>query len=262
MIRAVYPRRLLSRADAELLLELIRARLKASDHNSTLGMLWSLIGPTTMMAVMYFVFSTRFGGRLDAYPLYLLIGIVLVSFFVTCTRYMIVVLLGDRRLLLNSTVPRGAVLISAAAVHVQKLLVELALCGLLSAIYGLITWRGLALVAPLVVAYVALAVGAGMVLAMLFAFARDVEHVWIVSSWVLFFVSPVFYALDSLSPLAATAVYWLNPLTPFVLAFRDALIGGGGDLALLAHSLVLGAAAFAIGCGALWALGDAAVERA
>jgi lipopolysaccharide transport system permease protein len=260
--RVVRRRRALTWANAELLLELIRARLKASDNNSALGMLWSLIGPITMLLVMNLIFSTRFGAGLQAYPLYLLIGIVLVGFFVTATRYLISALVSERRLILNTSVPHAAILMSNVSVHVYKLLVELGLCAALSAYYGLISWRVLVVSAPLILAFVALVVGVGMVLATVNAFARDVEHVWFVGSWMLFFATPVFYDLESLSPGAAALVYWLNPLTPFLLAFRDLLIGNGQNLMALAHSALLGIAGFAVGCGVLRLFGTAAVERA
>jgi lipopolysaccharide transport system permease protein len=253
--------RTLTWANAELLLELIRARFKASDNNTALGMLWSLIGPITMLLVMYLIFSTRFGAGIEAYPLYLLIGIVLVGFFVTATRYLISALAADRRLILNSSVPHAAVLISNTSVHSYKLLVELGLCAALSAYYGLFSWRVLVVSPPLILAFVALTLGVGMVLATCNAFARDMEHVWVVGSWMLYFATPVFYDLGSLSPLEATVVYWLNPLTPFLLAFRDVLIGDGQNLLALVHSLVLGIAGLAVGCVVLKMFGSAAVER-
>jgi lipopolysaccharide transport system permease protein len=259
--RAVRRRRALTLANAELLLELIRARLKSTDNSTVLGMLWSLIGPISMLLVMYLIFSTRFGAGVQAYPLYLLIGIVLVGFFVTATRYLISALVTDRRLILNSSVPHAVVLISNTSVHAYKLLVELGLCAALSAYYGLFSWRALVFSTPLILAFVALVLGVGMVLATLNAFARDIEHVWIVGSWMLFFATPVFYDLGSLSPVEATLVYWLNPLTPFLLAFRDLLMGDSQDLLALGHSLVLGIAGFAIGCVVLKLFGSAAVER-
>jgi len=42
----------------------------------------------------------------------------------------------------------------------------------------------------------------------------------------LIFLTPVFYSLDMLSPWARKSLYWLNPLSSFVLSFQHALVGG------------------------------------
>jgi ABC-type polysaccharide/polyol phosphate export permease len=94
-----------------------------------------------------------------------------------------------------------------------------------------------------VVAYVAFVLGVGFVLAIAHCFTSDVEHVWMIASRLLFFATPVFYTLDSLGPLAQRAVYWLNPVTPFVLAFRNVLLSGEAlDPVVHVHALAVGVA--------------------
>lgn len=256
--------RLFTRSNRAVLVELVRAGFRVSDHNSLLGVLWSLLAPASMLLVLYAVFRGRFGSEVPAYPVYVLLGVVLVGFFVTCTSAMVTILLAERHMLLNSTVPRETLVASNLAGHLYKLLLELFLCAGFSAFYGLLAWPSALLVIPLVLAYVGLVVGVGLVLALAHAFARDVQQVWLIASRLFFFATPVFYALDSVSPGTRTLLYWLNPLTPFLLALRDALMGAGhgdGDWGAFWHSLLLGSVALAIGYAAFLALEDAAVER-
>ncbi|MCM8781788.1 MAG: hypothetical protein NC828_01890, partial [Candidatus Omnitrophica bacterium] len=63
--------RLFTKANWDILTELIRANLKVRDYNSILGVLWSLLGPLVTLVVLYFIFRTRFGQGIKAYPLYL-----------------------------------------------------------------------------------------------------------------------------------------------------------------------------------------------
>jgi ABC-type polysaccharide/polyol phosphate export permease len=256
-------RRLAGRSNRGALVELAWARLKVDDHDSILGILWSLLGPAALVVALYYALGRRFGAEIEAYPLYLLLGIVLVRFFVTATRYLISVFASSRDLLLNSTVCREAVVASSLTPHLCKLLVELLLCAGFSASYGLLSWRSVLLAVPLLVGYVALVLGIGLVLALVHSFARDVEHVWVTASPLLFLVTPVFYGPDSFAPPARELLYWLNPLIPFLLAFRDALMGGGyGGWEVFWHSMLVGFAALAVGYSALLLLGHAAVERA
>src|SRR5262245_52813440 len=94
--------RLFTRSNANLLRELAVANLRLSDHNSILGALWGLLAPMLMLCVLWIVFRSRFGREVAAYPLYLLVGIVTVGFFLTATRYLMTVFQSHRSLLLDS----------------------------------------------------------------------------------------------------------------------------------------------------------------
>lgn len=253
--------RLFTRSNWNLLVELVRAAHKVSEYNSVLGILWSLISPIGMLLILHLIFSSRYGAAVKAYPLYLLVGIVLVNFFVTSTRYMITVILNNVDLLLNSPVPRETVVVSKLALHIFKLLVELLLCIGLSAYYGLFSCSSILPVIPLLIGYLALVLSFGMVLALAHCFARDVEHIWALASPLWLFVTPVFYGLDAVSHQASDLIYWLNPMTPFLLAFRNALMGDGISGPFW-HSLILGIVALAIGYAIFLMLESTALERA
>ena len=254
-------RTLLTPANRALFVELVRTNFKVADHNSIIGALWSLIAPFAMLIALYLVFRNRFGEELRAYPLYLLLGITFVNFFATVTRFLIVVLFTNRALLLNTTVPRETVILSQVGFHGYKLLVELTLCALLAVYYGTFTWAGLAAAVPLVLAFVGLVTGIGMLGAVVHSFARDIEHIWSLVSRLLLFVTPVFYGLESLSPLASFVIYWLNPLTPFLVALRGLLIGPPAHAGVYAHAMIVGAGFLVLGYVAYLFVEGAALER-
>ena len=80
---------LFTRQNRLLLHELIRTDIKVRDHNSILGALWSLIGPVALAIIMYLIFRMNIGSQIEAYPLYLLVGIVFVNYFITSTSYLL-----------------------------------------------------------------------------------------------------------------------------------------------------------------------------
>lgn len=254
-------RLLFTKSNLGLLIELTRAFHKVGEYNSVLGVLWSLIAPVGMLAVMYFVFSTRYGGEVKAYPLYLLIGILLVNFFSTVTGQMIGVFLGNVELLVNSSVPRETLVLSRLAVHLIRLLAQVLLCAVLSGYYGLLSWTSLLLMIPLLISYLSLVLSVGLVLGLLYCFARDVEYIWGLASPLLFFATPVFYSVDGLTSPVRELVYWLNPLTPFLMSFRDVLTGAAGVQEAFWHSLALGVVALAVGYSIFMVLESTAVER-
>lgn len=255
--------RLAAPANRNLLRELALANLRLSDHNSVLGALWGLLGPALMLALLWAIFQAHFGRGVPAYPLYLLVGIVTVGFFLTVTRYLMSVFHANRSVLTDSTVPRETLVAANVLPHVYKFAIELLLCVALATGYGFLTWRVALLLGPLVVAYVGFVLGVGLVLAIVYCFTGDVEHLWMLGSRLLFFATPVFYTLDVLGPVARVAVYALNPVTPFVLAFRSVLIADQPlALAVYVHALLLGAAAFALGYAVFLRWEAVAVERA
>ena len=95
-----------------VLLELTRANIKVTDHQSIFGVLWSLLGPLALLFVMFLIFRDRFGHDQPAYLLYLLIGIVCVNFFVTTTMYLVRILAVNREFLLNAMVMRESFVLS------------------------------------------------------------------------------------------------------------------------------------------------------
>jgi ABC-type polysaccharide/polyol phosphate export permease len=258
---AVRVRSFFGEQNRALFVELVRAAFKNTDHNSIAGALWSLLAPFAMLTALYLVFRDRFGEELRAYPLYLLVGIAVVNYFATATRLLITILFNNRPMLLNTTVPRETVILAQVAFHGYKFLVEMALCMLLALHYGTFTWHGLLTALPLLLAFLGLITGIGMIGAVLFSFARDTEHIWTLVTHLLMFVTPVFYGLDSLSAPARFIIYWLNPLTPFLVALRGALIGPPAHPGVQLHALLIGTVVLVAGYAAFLSAESSAMER-
>ena len=240
-------RRLARPANRTVLLEMVRANIKASDYHSLLGGLWSLVGTAIMLASFYFVFRRHFGQGVPGYPLFLLTGIILVNFFMTATSYLLKVLSYNRDIALNSTIPRENLVLATISINAWKFGIELAICTAISLAYGFFGWRSALLLLPVLLSFLALVLGVGLALGLAFCFARDVEHVWAIFSRLFLFVTPVFYTLESVPPRLRTLIAWGNPLTPYLQAFRALFMDGGALPApLVARCLLLGPALLAL----------------
>ncbi len=242
-------------------LELARANFKVNDRNCVLGIFWSLLGPATLLAITYVIFRIRFGQEIRAYPLYLLIGIITVSFFITATTYLIKIFFLNRELILNSTVPREIIILSNLSVHTYKFVIELFICLAIAAVYKTVAWKYLILLVPLFLAFLGFVLGVGIILSLLFCFARDIEHIWMIISRLLFFATPVFYRIQELSSGVKNLIYWGNPLTPFMVSFRQILMTSI-NFANYFYSLALGFLFFIIGYRLFIAFEGPAAERA
>src|SRR4029450_5739808 len=73
---------------------LISKTLKSRYKRSVLGVAWTLLNPLVTMVVMSVAVSTLFHGAIPRYPVYLLIGLTVWSFFSQSTAFAISQLFG------------------------------------------------------------------------------------------------------------------------------------------------------------------------
>ena len=64
-----------------------------------------------------------------------------------------------------------------------------------------------------------------MILSSLFVYLRDLNQIWQVVTRVLFFCSPVMYPI-TIIPDYLMPYYRLNPVTEFIIMYRDVMITG------------------------------------
>lgn len=70
-----------------LIQELVVRDIKKKYRRSVLGVVWSILNPLLMMIVTAMVFSTLFRFDIRNYPLYLLTGQVLFTFYAESTNF-------------------------------------------------------------------------------------------------------------------------------------------------------------------------------
>lgn len=250
------------KSNYSLFVELVRAKFKVIDHNSVLGFFWSLISPLFTLFAMYLVFNAPFGQDIRAYPFYLLVGIICVNFFVTTTTYIIRLLFFNRDIILNSMISREIFILADTFIPTYKFIIELILCIILSVFYNIFSWKSILLLLPLSISYIVFVLGVGLTISLIYCFAKDIEHIWMIISRLLYFVTPIFYTLDKFSPLTQKIIYWANPLTPFLLSFQQVLIGQNNiNIFTYLYCLLLGTTFFIASCFAFMLLESTAVER-
>jgi ABC-type polysaccharide/polyol phosphate export permease len=253
---------ILNKENREILFELVRANFKVSDYGSLLGISWSFIGPIAVFLVMYFVFNWHFGSGVQAYPLYLLLGVILVNSFTETTSNILKTLYENRDIILCSAVPREYYIISNFTLYSYKFLIEISIIWVLSLIYGYFRLYNFLLFLPLLASFVGLVLGIGFIIIIIYCFIRDTEHIWMLLCRLLFFITPIFYSLKGIHPMARQAVYWLNPLTPFLESFRQLVIGTDSlQMFVYLHSIILGVAFLLFGYALFTHLEAKAMER-
>jgi ABC-2 type transport system permease protein len=249
-----------ARRFANLTLTLARTDWKLRFFGSVLGYLWSLVRPLLFFAVLWVVFTKVFhaGVGVPHYPVYLLTGIVLWTFFVETTSGSVQCLLAREGLLRKMRFPRMVIPLSVgltASFNLAMNLIVVLGFALATGVEPRLTWLE---VPPLILLLAIFAVGIGMLLAPLYVRFRDVQPIWEVVTQILFYASPIIYTAARY-PASVVHLAMINPiaaiLTQINHAFIDPraptaaeVIGGGVRLVLplgiIAAMAVLGAWVF------------------
>ena len=192
-------------------------KLKYAD--SSLGYVWSVAKPLAYFAVLYAVFGRFFKLNLgfQHYPVYLLIGIVLWTFFLDTTNLGLWSFVGNSALLKKLAFPRIVLPMAATMTTLLTFAVNLGVLGVLIAIDGLEPQPKWLLILPLIAELYLFTLAVSVILATLLARMRDMGQVWEVAGQLLFYASPIIYPVGFL-PHWAQVVAFANP---FVQVLQD-----------------------------------------
>lgn len=211
-----------------LLKELTKTDFKLRYQGSVLGYLWALLRPLMMFAILYVVFGKllRFGGDIPHYPVYLLAGTTLWSFFTECTNQGIQAIIGRGELIRKICFPKYIVVVSATLTAVINLLINLVVVVIFALINGVTpswTW----LLVPLILfEFYCLALGISFLLGAINVKYRDITSIWDVLTQALFYAVPIIYPLSMIAETSETAakVLLINPIAQVIQDVRYCLI--------------------------------------
>jgi len=188
---------------------------------------WKDVVDTNVMGVLYTVFTQifKFGRGVPHYGVYLLTAIVLWTFFAEATGNAVSSLVAREALLRKVRFPRMAVPLAVSLTSSFNLamnLIAVLVFALISGVYPALSWLEMI---PIILGFVLLATGTGMLLSALFVRYRDVAPIWEVLVQVLFYSSPIMYVASSYKGLEHLAM--LNPFAVLLTQMGHAFVHPG-----------------------------------
>jgi lipopolysaccharide transport system permease protein len=234
--------------------QMVRRELRQKYKGSALGVLWYLVNPLVLMgayAVMFGVFLPL--PRIDDYPVFLIVGIIVWTFFAQSLLAAAPSLIDQASLVRKVRFPRETIPASVVCVQLATFAILLVLTVPVAvAVRG--TLGAPLLLLPLIVTCLfAFVLGLALVVAVTHAYFRDVAPVLAAALLPWFFLTPIFFRPDTLPYFeshawAQTILEWVNPVAPFIEAVRAVLYEGGAPgLGTLAYIAVAGGLALAAG---------------
>ena len=195
-------------------------------YGSVLGYLWQLMRPLLLFGVLYAVFTqvVRLGNNVHFYPVVLLTGIVLYTFFVETTAGSITSLVDRENLVRRIHFPRLAIPMSVVLTAYFNLTLNFVVVIIFALASGVSPHWGWLAVPPLLLALGVFCTGLGMLLSALYVRFRDVKPIWEVFAQMLFYAAPVIYAIETIPNVRLQHLIMLNPLAVMIQSVRHFLI--------------------------------------
>jgi ABC-2 type transport system permease protein len=207
---------------------LASSEFKLRYFGTLLGYLWTFVRPLLYFLVLYVVFTkiVRIGADVPHYPVVLLLGMVLFSFFGDSTSMALGSLVARESLLRKVSFPRAAIPIAVSMTAAANLIFGLAVVLVLAVVNGVSPSPSWLYLLPIVLGLMVLAIGVSLTLCILFVRFRDIQPIWEVVLQLIFWGSPIIYTIDFVpEPYRQYVLY--NPFAAAVQEARHQVVGVG-----------------------------------
>jgi len=205
--------------------ELVKRDLKVKYRRSILGYLWSLLNPLMMMCVMAYVFSEIMKSTIPNFPLYLICGQTLWTFFSESTGMAMHSVIQNGALIQKVYIPKfifpfSRVLSSFVTMSFSLLAILIVMLFTRATVY----WTVLFFWVPLLFMFL-FCCGMGLILSALSVYFRDITHLYGVLTMAWMYATPIFYDPSILSDNVRGILEW-NPMYHFITFFRSLILYG------------------------------------
>ena len=198
----------------------IKSRLKGT----YLGLLWTVLEPLLLTALMYVVFINIRAKGDEFFAMYLLTGIMLYHTFVRGTSTGLISVRGNKNILESLNIRKEFFPVTATTTTAIQLAIKMAVFFALMPIFGFFPESTILLFPIVLLFLLALVLGMSYLLSIIYAFAKDIQYLWMMISFALFFLTPIIWRLDEVEGILLD-IHNFNPI---------------GQIVALGHKLVFG----------------------
>lgn len=232
----------------EMIFSLVRRDLKGRYKGSALGFLWTFINPLLQLGVYTMVFSVIMRSNIEDYYLFLFVALIPWIFFSTSLSGGASCIWAQQDMVKKIYFPREVLPISFVTSQFVNMLLSFTVIFVVLIVSG----KGINFIAllylPIImfVEYI-LAMSVAFISSAVTVYLRDIEYILGIVTMAWQFLTPIMYSVDQV-PEKLLPVFYLNPMTPIIIAYRDILYyKKNPELSTLIHAFTLGIILLAIG---------------
>ena len=161
-----------------LLQLLVERDLKIKYRRSVLGYFWSILNPLLMMIILTIVFSTVFRFDIPNYPVYLLAGQLMYSFFAEATSMALESILDGAALIKKVYLPKFIFPLSRVLSSFTSVILSLCALFLVMGVTG-VEFHLTLLLLPVAMLYILIfSIGVGFIMSAAVVFFRDLKYLY------------------------------------------------------------------------------------
>ena len=232
----------------EMIVSLVRKDLRGRYKGSVLGFLWTFVNPLLQLCVYTLVFSTIMRSGIEKFYLFLFVALVPWLFFNSAVITGATCIISSKDLVKKIYFPREVLPIAYVTSSFVNMLFSFVIIFLAILFSGIgFNFRAILYLPVIMIVEFILALGIAMLTSALTVYFRDLEHILGIVTMAWMYLTPILYSVDMI-PENLLPVFYLNPLTPIIIGYRDILYYKNiPHIGTLAHGLVLGVVILIIG---------------
>jgi ABC-2 type transport system permease protein len=225
----------------EMLKNMVRKDLRTRYKGSFFGFLWTFINPLLQLVVYSVIFTTimRFPD-IENYSMFLFVALLPWIFFSSSLMSSTGSIINNKELIKKIFFPREIIPLSVVTSGFVNLLFGFVIIFTALFISGIGISRALLWLPLVLLAIFIVTLGFSLLFSALNVYVRDLEHILGIVTMAWFYFTPVLYKVDMI-PARFIKLFYMNPMTPIILSFRDILYyGKAPDLKLLGITMAAG----------------------
>lgn len=208
----------------DLISELLKKEIKVRYKSSILGYAWSILSPLAQSVVFYFAFKHVLRIQIDNYALFLILGLFPWQWFLNSTITNATSILGNSNLIKKTVFPREYIILAGVLNDLVHFLLSLPVIFMFLIIYHQTPRLDFPLMLLLLVGIQFIFVlGVSFLISAINVFFRDMERLITILLNMLFYATPVIYAV-SMIPEGLRGVVLFNPMSMLIVSYRDTFL--------------------------------------
>lgn len=209
-----------------LLKQLVKTDFKLRYQGSVLGYAWSLLRPILLFLILYLVFvqGLKLGSDIPYFPIYLLLGIVMWSFFAEMTSISLSAIVSRGDLIRKIRIPRWILIFSASVTALINLGLNLLVVGVFMIFNQVDLMRSAVLLPFILLQLYLFSLGVSLLLSASFVKYRDISYIWEVILQAGFYITPIIYSIAIIKSALFQKLIMINPVATAMQDARHAVV--------------------------------------
>src|SRR3990167_969402 len=210
----------------DLIVELLKKEIKVRYKNNILGYAWSILNPLAQAMVFFVAFQFILKVKIENYVLFLILGLFPWQWFLNSVISSSVSMLANANLIKKTVFPREYIVYAGVLNDMVHFVLSLPVLILFLIVYHQqIYFPHFILFPVLVLVQLFIILGLSLLVASVNVFFRDLERLVAILLNMLFYATPIVYALEMI-PAKLQFIIYLNPLALLIVNYRDIFLYG------------------------------------